>query len=104
MAKKAHDGPYDAGTTGPSGTHRIDVAARRAHSPFPLTDLDAAELLHWVTRVLSHRDMLSLTLTSDGGAMSITITCDGQRYRAFAKDGSEFLTATADLCATVYGD
>lgn len=104
MAQEKHDGPYVSQATGRSGTDRVDVARRRANTPFPLDGMDADELWGFIKRVLQNGDLASLTLTSDAGALSVTITSNGTRFRAFAKDGDEFLTASADLCAKVYGD
>lgn len=71
----------------------VDVAA--------VMDSDAAPLA-W--RVVQAGALLSFGVTSDGGAMSVTVTIDGRWRREYfrdAEDLTEWLTGAADYAEAV---
>ena len=63
---------------------------------FDLSRIDPATVSDAITAVLEAGDLISFTLTSDGGALCISVTCQGERYKTYCtstSDAEDTLTA-----------
>jgi len=84
------------------GTSRIVHNGKNAARMFDVGSIDASEIQHLLKVVVEHGDNLSLTLTSDGGALSITILSGDTRHTAYAATAEQFYVRAHDLLETVY--
>jgi len=89
--------------------HRADAGAgrtftpqKRSARPFELDAELADEVWAFMCRVLRNGDNASFTLTSDGGAITITILASPLKHRAFAKNGDELLEVMAQMLTELY--
>lgn len=86
----------------PSGRTSINHTARQSARRFALDQLDDEELGHFVRVVAGHRDAVCFSLTSDGGALSVTVLQGTLRHKAYAATPEELLTAFTNLLAELY--
>ena len=70
--------------------------ASSSSTGFDLNRVDAESVRDAVYNVTAAGDMISFTLTSDGGAICVSVTSKGERHKAYAsttEDLEDLLTA-----------
>jgi len=84
------------------GKTSIAANVRHAGRSFDASDVDADELAWFLLKVVGHGDCACFTLTSDGGALSITVIQGDTRHKAYAKDSEELIERCHDLLDELY--
>lgn len=78
------------------------AVVRHAGIPFALGELDADELAGFVETVVGHGDCVAFTLTSDGGALSITVIQGDTRHKAYAATPQEAIDRFTFMSQELY--
>ena len=73
----------------PSGD-RYNLGAHRGSGAFRDWDVDAEILLEAIRAVLGNGDGVLLSLTSDGGALSIQLYSNGAKQTVYCTDSKQF--------------
>lgn len=103
--KAKTDGKQEVYTTRkpmPSGTRSIIHNGKRAARMFDVSSIDADEVKHLLSVVVANGDCACFSLTSDGGALAITILSGGTRHKAYAATADGFLERASELLETLY--
>ena len=91
-----------------SPTPRLEGKASRAATvrhagvPFALSELDADELCGFIQAVVGSGDCVAFTLTSDGGALSITVIQGDTRHKAYAATPQEAIDRFTFMSQELY--
>lgn len=87
-------------TTRASSTH---ITGRKSERCFVWNEDIAGDITYFLQVVLRHGDCVSFTLTSDGGALSVTVLQGTRRFKAYAKDCDQLLVRLHDVREELYG-
>lgn len=74
----------------PRGGDRV-YGPGRSEGSFDWSAVDASEIAHFLCCVTGHGDMVSFSVTSDGGAGAIAIISDGARLKSYPTTADEAL-------------
>lgn len=100
--KNAKSEVYSSRKPDPSGTRSIVHNGKRAARMFDVSGIDADEVMHLLNMVVKSGDCLCFSLTSDGGALALTVLSGGVRHKAYATDPDGFLECATNLLAELY--
>jgi uncharacterized protein YfaP (DUF2135 family) len=74
----------------------------RARGVIRWDECDAAEVLHFISTIAENGDAVTLTKTSDGGALSITVLTGRDRLKGYANGADVLLERLRDMLAELY--
>lgn len=101
-SRSSNKSVYTSGKPVPSGTRSVVHSTRRGPRAFDLDSLDDGEVALLVRRVAKEGDACVFSLTSDGGALCVTVLQGVVRHKCYASTVEEAYVKWTDLLETLY--
>jgi len=86
----------------PTRNGSVNIPARTNERQFALSEGIESEIAHFIRTVLKHGDLVCFTVTSDGGALSVTVVQGQTRYKGYAPTDDAAVSLFSDLISDLY--
>ena len=102
--KHLQEGPYKSQRPTSTGSRVVRLSGTMGQASRIMLECDGVELLAFLSSVIAMGYCISVTGTSDGGAISLTVFDGAIRWKSYARCADELLSCYRDLLGAIRGE